>query len=167
MPQFRIRKQGRNQPTTPTRSADFGGRILTGETFILHPQLAKDTLPIGDWQLCRLLRMNDTSYPWLILVPRVADIREIIDLTESDQQRLMTEIAMLSRALRQLHTPDKINVAALGNVVPQLHVHVIARFTDDPAWPKPIWGVKQSDPFAADAANAEIARWQTVLRLAQ
>lgn len=140
---------------------------MTGENFILHPQLAADTFMIGDWPLCRLLRMNDRSYPWLILVPKIADIREIIDLGASDRQRLMSEIAQASLALRHLLTPDKINVAALGNVVPQLHVHIIARFTNDPAWPRPIWGVKQTAPFDAEGAKMEVARWQEALRPTQ
>lgn len=140
---------------------------MTAETFILHPQLTKDTMVIGDWALCRLLRMNDRTYPWLILVPKRAGIREIIDLAEDDQQQLMREIAKASHALRQIHTPDKINVAALGNVVPQLHVHVIARFTSDPAWPRPIWGVHPTEPFADADAKAEVTLWHSVLRLAQ
>jgi diadenosine tetraphosphate (Ap4A) HIT family hydrolase len=141
---------------------------LKSESFILHEQLATDTLVVGDWQLCRLLRMNDRTYPWLILVPRRPEIREIIDLGNEDQHQLMTEIGTASHALRQLHAPDKINVAALGNMVPQLHVHVIARFTSDPAWPRPIWGVQPAEPFATAAdAKHEIDRWQTVLRLPQ
>ena len=137
---------------------------MTGETFTLHQQLAKDTFVIGEWPLCRLLRMNDRGFPWLILVPRLANIREIIDLADNDQQRLMAEIAQASRALRQLLTPDKINVAALGNVVPQLHVHIIARFTSDPAWPRPIWGVKEADPFDVAGSKVEVARWQVALQ---
>lgn len=140
---------------------------MTAETFILHPQLTKDTMVIGDLSLCRLLRMNERTYPWLILVPKRADIREIIDLAEDDQLQLMREIAQVSHALRQVHTPDKINVAALGNVVPQLHVHIIARFTGDPAWPRPIWGVHPVEPFAASDAKAEVALWHGTLRLAQ
>lgn len=141
---------------------------MKSESFILHEQLATDTLVVGDWQLCRLLRMNDRTYPWLILVPRRPEIREIIDLGNEDQHQLMTEIGTASHALRQLHAPDKINVAALGNMVPQLHVHVIGRFTSDPAWPRPIWGVQPAEPFATAAdAKHEIARWQTVLRLPQ
>lgn len=140
---------------------------MTGTRFILHPQLAADTFILGDWPLCQLLRMNDRSYPWLILVPRVADIREIIDLPESDQQVLMIEIVRASRALRHLHQPDKINVAALGNMVPQLHVHIIGRFAGDAAWPRPIWGVKPADPFDAVSAAIETSRWRSALLPAQ
>lgn len=140
---------------------------MTGGTFILHQQLAKDTLVLGDWRLSRLLRMNDRTYPWLILVPKRADIREIIDLSDADQQQLTMEIAEASRALRRLLSPDKLNVAALGNVVPQLHVHVIARFTSDPAWPRPIWGVTPVVPFTDTEAATEVRRWQAALGLSQ
>ncbi len=136
---------------------------MSSSTFALHPQLSADTYEIGDWPLCRLLRMNDSNYPWLILVPKVAGIREIIDLDEDDQQRLMREIGQASRALRSLVVPDKLNVAALGNAVPQLHVHIIARFTTDPAWPRPIWGVNPPAPFGAAEAEAELARLRTAL----
>lgn len=135
---------------------------MSSSTFALHPQLSADTFQIGDWPLCRLLRMNDRTYPWLILVPKVADIREIIDLAEEDQQRLMTEIARAGRALRDLSAADKLNVAALGNAVPQLHVHIIARFKADPAWPRPIWGVNAPVPFGTAEAEAEMARLRTV-----
>lgn len=137
---------------------------MTGTRFTLDPQLAADTFALGDWPLCRLLRMNDRGYPWLILVPRVANIREIIDLPESDQQVLMSEIARASRALRQLLQPDKINVAALGNMVPQLHVHIIGRFTGDAAWPRPIWGVKPAELFDTTSAGIETSRWQSALQ---
>ena len=103
-------------------------------TFDLHPQLAADTLFLADWPLSRVLRMNDRTYPWLILVPRIGGIREIIDLEASEQQILMQEIARASEALKRLRRPHKINVAALGNMVPQLHVHVVARTKTDLAW---------------------------------
>lgn len=130
--------------------------------FSLHPQLAEDCLDLGDWPLCRLLRMNDRTYPWLILVPRIKGAREIIDLAEADQMRLMQEIARASTALKRVTQADKLNVAALGNAVPQLHVHVIARFTRDPAWPKPIWGIVPPDAFTEDTM-AETAKWRRVL----
>jgi diadenosine tetraphosphate (Ap4A) HIT family hydrolase len=138
-----------------------------GDSFVLHPQLAQDTLFLGDWPLCRMLRMNDRSYPWLILVPRVPDIREIIDLVEDDQQRLVSEIAQASRIFRKHLAPDKLNVAALGNVVPQLHVHIVARFVTDPAWPRPIWGVKPVEPFPGDEAMTAVAELRAQLGLPQ
>lgn len=130
--------------------------------FALHPQLAKDTLPIVDWPVCRVLRMNDTTYPWLILVPRRAQCREIAELSRGERHILIDEIARASQALQRECQPEKINVGALGNMVPQLHIHVIARLTSDPAWPKPVWGVKPPVLFTPDAARAEIARWRDV-----
>jgi len=120
----------------------------------LHPQLAADTVPLGDLSLARVLLMQDAHYPWLILVPRRPDARDIIDLTETEQAQLTREIAAASQALRQATSCSKLNVAALGNVVPQLHVHVIARRTDDAAWPRPVWGVVPPLPYEAAARDA-------------
>jgi len=110
------------------------------DTFALHPHLNADTFVVKELSLCRLVAMDCRAVPWLILVPRIEGVREIIDLSAADQQQLMSEIALVSRLLQTEFSPDKINVAALGNVVPQLHVHLIARFTHDAAWPKPVWG---------------------------
>ena len=118
--------------------------------FALHERLAADTIEVTRWPLSLVLLMNAHQWPWLILVPRRADIREIHELQEPDQRVLMVEIVWASRALTQLVKPHKINIGALGNVVPQLHVHVIARFTDDPAWPKPVWGTVAPEPYADD-----------------
>ena len=106
----------------------------------LHPQLEQDTEAVGDLPLSRLLVHNDANYPWLLLVPRRPGACEIIDLDEADRLQLMAEIAMASEALKAGTICDKLNVAAIGNVVPQLHVHVVARRRDDAAWPKPVWG---------------------------
>jgi diadenosine tetraphosphate (Ap4A) HIT family hydrolase len=106
----------------------------------LHPQLAKDTINIGDLPLSRVLVINDANYPWLLLVPRRIGVSEIIDLDEVEQAQLWTEFARAGRALKTVTECDKLNVAALGYVVPQLHVHVIARRRGDAAWPKPVWG---------------------------
>jgi diadenosine tetraphosphate (Ap4A) HIT family hydrolase len=135
--------------------------------FDLHPQLAQDCFDLEDWPLCRVLRFNDRTYPWLILVPMRTELREIIDLSPDNQQRLMAEIARASRAMRDLANPDKLNVATLGNMVPQLHVHVIGRRKNDPAWPKPVWGVGRPDPFAADAIAAERESWRKVFAVTQ
>jgi diadenosine tetraphosphate (Ap4A) HIT family hydrolase len=132
-------------------------------TFTLHTQLAADGLFLVDWPLCRVLRMNDAAYPWLILVPRLTDAREILDLSAADRVRLMDEIAWASQALRDACGPDKINVAALGNIVPQLHVHVIGRFASDPAWPRPVWGLAPPARFDAGDAAREIAAWRDAL----
>jgi diadenosine tetraphosphate (Ap4A) HIT family hydrolase len=132
-------------------------------TFALHPQLAADGLFLVDWPLSRVLRMNDAAYPWLILVPRLTDTREILDLSAADRVRLMDEIAWASQALKDLERPDKINVGALGNVVPQLHVHVLGRSRDDPAWPKPVWGHAAPIRFEPAVAAREIERWRAAL----
>jgi diadenosine tetraphosphate (Ap4A) HIT family hydrolase len=128
--------------------------------FELDPRLDNDTLFLTDWPLCRVLRMSDRAYPWLILVPRRTDKREIIDLSTADQALLLGEIGQACRAIKAALKPEKLNVAALGNVVSQLHVHVIGRFTDDAAWPRPIWGVQTPQPFDSDDAEVEVIQWR-------
>jgi diadenosine tetraphosphate (Ap4A) HIT family hydrolase len=132
-------------PGTPMPSDDPG--------WSLHPQLKKDTIDIGDLPLCRVLVIKDAHYPWLLLVPRRRDVVEIIDLDEVAQAQLMTEIARVGRSLKEITKCDKLNIAALGNVVPQLHVHVIARRGSDVAWPRPVWGVMP--PLAHDAEEVQ------------
>lgn len=117
--------------------------------FNLHPQLEKDCIHIADLSLCRILLANDQQYPWFILVPMVNEISEIIDLSEAQQQQLWQESARFSHLLKAAYAPDKLNVAALGNVVPQLHIHHVARFTTDAAWPAPIWGKHPTVPYGA------------------
>lgn len=112
----------------------------------LHPQLKNDTIDIGDLPLSRLLVIRDANYPWLLLVPRRPEVVEIIDLDEVEQAQLMTEVARAARALKEITKCDKLNIAALGNMVPQLHVHIIARRTSDVAWPRPVWGVAPAVP---------------------
>jgi len=102
---------------------------------------------MGRLALCRLLLMDDSQYPWFILVPERHDISEIHQLGEADRARLWEESALLSRALVKGFAPDKLNIAALGNVVPQLHVHHIARYRHDPAWPAPVWGKHPPKPY--------------------
>jgi diadenosine tetraphosphate (Ap4A) HIT family hydrolase len=131
--------------------------------FDLHPRLIAETVTVVDWPLCRVLLMNDAAYPWLVLVPRQKDIAEITDLSPEDQLVLMGEIAKASTALRALVSPHRINVAALGNMVAQLHVHVIARFTDDPAWPKAVWGAVPCVNYTADALAAKLTELRSVL----
>ena len=128
--------------------------------WMLHPQLAQDTMMVADLPLSRLLLSNDANYPWLLLVPRRPGASEIIDLGTEDQAQLMIEIARASRVLKAVTVCDKLNMAAIGNMVPQLHVHVVARRRDDAAWPKPVWG-------AAPARNydpAERERFLAALR---
>jgi diadenosine tetraphosphate (Ap4A) HIT family hydrolase len=134
-------------------------------TFALDKQLAQDTLAIIDWPMCRVLRMNDRNYPWLILVPRRPDVLEIIDLSSDDQRRLWAEVAKAAKALRHHTGAHKLNIAALGNVVRQLHVHVIGRFTTDAAWPRPIWGVAEAKRFSDQDIEREATLWRD--RLAQ
>jgi diadenosine tetraphosphate (Ap4A) HIT family hydrolase len=122
----------------------------------LHPQLAADTVPVCDLILSRLLAMNDANFPWLIVVPRRVGVSEIIDLGD-EQAALMNELSLVSRALKDETRCDKLNVAAIGNIVPQLHVHVVARRKDDAAWPKPVWGVMPRLAYAADAMERFVA----------
>ncbi len=107
----------------------------------LHPKLSELTTQVGDLALSRVLLENDSNYPWLILVPRMPGVSEIIDLDPNEQVQLLGEIDAASRALKAVATFDKLNVAALGNMVKQLHVHVIGRSTTDATWPKPVWGL--------------------------
>ena len=112
----------------------------TPKDWSLHPQLAQDTVPIGDLALARVLLAKDANFPWLILVPRRPGLIELIDLEENAQVQLLGEIAAAARALKSITECDKLNIAALGNQVAQLHLHVIARRHSDAAWPKPVWG---------------------------
>ncbi len=114
----------------------------------LHPQLEKDCIALGEFTLCSLLLLNDANYPWFILLPNRQDIREIHQLSVPDQQQLMAESMFFSQCLEQVFQPDKLNIAALGNVVPQLHIHHIARFTTDVCWPAPVWGAVASTPYS-------------------
>ena len=120
----------------------------------LHQELTKDTIDIGDLPLCRVLVIKDAHYPWLLLVPRREGATEIIDLSEIEQAQLMTEISRVARALKDVTKCDKLNIAALGNVVPQLHVHVIARRKNDVAWPRPVWGA--APPLAHGAEEVQL-----------
>jgi diadenosine tetraphosphate (Ap4A) HIT family hydrolase len=126
----------------------------------LHPQLARDAVAIGDLALSRVLVANNANWPWLLLVPRREGACEIIDLDEAEQPQLMTEIARAGRALKEVTACDKLNVAALGNVVPQLHVHVIARRAGDAGWPKPIWGAAPPIPYEPQKLEQFIAAIQ-------
>jgi diadenosine tetraphosphate (Ap4A) HIT family hydrolase len=132
-------------------------------SFALHPQLAAETIPMMDLPLCKVLLMNDRQYPWLILVPQVRDAREFTDLMPNEQQQLWAEILAVQTALRDVTRPHKLNVAALGNLVPQLHIHIIARFDYDPAWPRPVWGVLPAQPYSPMEAGEVITRLRPLL----
>jgi diadenosine tetraphosphate (Ap4A) HIT family hydrolase len=123
----------------------------------LHPQLGADTSQIGDLSLARVLLMNDANYPWLVLVPRRSDVVEIIDLDDEDQEILTREIGLLARVLKDVTQCDKLNIAAIGNIVPQLHVHVVARHRGDAAWPRPVWGAGPPRPYETPQRDRLIA----------
>jgi diadenosine tetraphosphate (Ap4A) HIT family hydrolase len=138
---------------------------MNAPTFHLDPRLAADTLDIGDLQLSRVLLMNDARFPWLVLVPRRAGLVEFLQLDRADCVALDAELRLCSLALMELHRPDKLNVAALGNVVRQFHVHVIARFETDAAWPRPVWGDTPAPSYAAAEAVARVKDLRAALRL--
>jgi diadenosine tetraphosphate (Ap4A) HIT family hydrolase len=125
--------------------------------FHLHPRLAADCRPVGDLAQCRLLVMNDRRFPWTILVPRVPDLRELHDLPAEATAAVMTEIALLSRVLGTWPGVEKVNVGALGNLVEQLHVHVVGRRAGDAAWPGPVWGAGAAEPYEPAALDAVAA----------
>lgn len=131
--------------------------------FTLHNQLAKDCVPLGDFRLCRALLMNDAQYPWVILVPRRDDVAELFQLSRIDQQSLLEEVSSVAAALAGHFSADKMNVAALGNVVPQLHLHIIVRFREDVAWPRPVWGVQPVQPYAEDALHERLQELEALL----
>jgi len=128
----------------------------------LHPQLEKDCFVLGEFSLCSLLLLNDANYPWFILLPNRENITEIHQLSTEDQQQLMTESMFFSHCLEQVFQPDKLNIAALGNVVPQLHIHHIARFTSDASWPAPVWGAVTIRPYSneqVDSVKNQLLSW--------
>lgn len=132
---------------------------MSDTPFVLDPRLAADTHWIGELELSRVLLMDDARFPWLILVPRLPDKRDLIDLARDDQHRLLDEVNRVAHVLHAIAKPDKLNVASLGNVVAQLHVHVVARYRGDAAWPRPVWGVGEREPYR----EAEIASLRGLL----
>jgi diadenosine tetraphosphate (Ap4A) HIT family hydrolase len=126
--------------------------------FEIHPQLQKDCIEFGRFELCHLLLMNDSNFPWFILVPERRGISEIYQLDEADQIQLLRESSCLARELAESFKADKMNVAALGNLVPQLHVHHIVRYTIDPAWPGPIWGRVEPVPYTDPELGRMVGR---------
>jgi diadenosine tetraphosphate (Ap4A) HIT family hydrolase len=134
-------------------------------SFTLDPRLAQDSIALGDLPLSRVLLMNDANYPWLILVPRRPNLVELIDLDDSGQATLMIEISRAARALKEITPCDKLNVAALGNTVRQLHVHVIARRASDAAGARPVWGAVPARPYAAAERERLAGALQSALDL--
>lgn len=133
--------------------------------FVLDARLAGDTHLIGDLGLSRVLLFDDARWPWLVLVPRQPGLRDLIDMARDDQHILLDEISRCAHVLHALDKPDKLNIAALGNVVAQLHVHVIARYTRDAAWPRPVWNVGERQPYATGALRQRLAGLRTALHL--
>ena len=131
----------------------------------IHPQLKNDCLILGQLELCHLLLVLDANYPWFILVPDREDITEIHQLDEPDQQQLMRESVLLSRALEAAFSPDKLNIAALGNIVPQCHVHHIVRYRTDAAWPAPVWGRVPLKEYSEDALARVVDTMKQALSL--
>ena len=121
--------------------------------FSLDPRLAADSLAVTEQALCTVRLMNDRRFPWLLLVPKRAGRVEVLDLEPADQERLWLEIRQAAAALTSLCSPDKLNIAALGNQVAQLHVHLIARSRKDAAWPAPVWGVGKAEPWGREATS--------------
>jgi len=118
--------------------------------FELHPDLIRDGIPMGQFELCQVLLINDVTYPWFVLVPRRSGISDTIDLTEDDYTKMWLESRVFSQAIMSAFAGEKSNVAALGNMTPQLHIHHIVRYKNDPAWPGPIWGKHPMQPYDAN-----------------
>lgn len=127
-------------------------------SFQLHPRLEQDCIGIGRFKLCRLLMMNDSHYPWFILVPERLDIQEIYQLTPIDRQLLIEESSYLSKNLALLYHADKMNIAAIGNLVPQLHIHHIVRYQTDKAWPAPVWGKFAAESYTEQQVAEHVRR---------
>jgi diadenosine tetraphosphate (Ap4A) HIT family hydrolase len=136
------------------------------DPFQLDSRLAADTIPVGDLALSSVLLLNDARFPWFVLVPRIGGASEVTDLTEEQSVQLMREIRIAARVMMELSRPDKVNVGALGNIVAQLHVHVVGRFRSDPAWPGPVWGHGSRTPYPDHAASALIERAATLFAAA-
>ncbi|MEY4718577.1 MAG: hypothetical protein RL563_1195 [Pseudomonadota bacterium] len=126
--------------------------------FQLHTRLSEDCFDVGRLVLSRVLMMNDRQFPWFILVPERPDIREIHQLDVADREQLMRESCALAETLTELYQPDKLNIAAIGNLVPQLHLHHVVRFQNDKAWPAPIWGKFAAEPYQETEAQFQIER---------
>lgn len=131
--------------------------------FELHPQLAADSHPVGDLALCRVLLMNDANYPWLILVPRRPAIREVYELPADEQSLLWEEVSRVGEAMMAAFKGHKLNIGALGNMVPQLHVHVLVRQQTDLAWPGPVWGRLPAQPYSSEDLQQRLSELQILL----
>ena len=126
--------------------------------FKLHPDLTRDGILVGRFPLCQVLLINDCNYPWFVLVPEREDICDTIDLTEEDHQTLWEESRVFGAGIMEAYAGEKLNVAALGNITPQLHVHHIVRYSTDAAWPGAIWGKLPLQPYPEDRLNEMLER---------
>ena len=124
--------------------------------FYLDKRLEEDTFALGDLPLCKVLLMNVSDFPWIIVVPRLPNIIEIFDLSTSQQENYRKEITYMASKMSKLYTSDKMNIASLGNIVSQFHTHIIARYKDDVAWPKPVWSLKSMKKYKKEDSIIEI-----------
>lgn len=131
--------------------------------FNLHPQLATDGIVLGDFKLCRLLLINDVQFPWFVLVPRRENVTEIYQLTADDRGQLLHESCVLAQALQEGFVADKLNIAVLGNMVSQLHIHHIVRYQNDLAWPAPVWGKVPASAYSTTQLSECVAKLKTRL----
>jgi diadenosine tetraphosphate (Ap4A) HIT family hydrolase len=131
--------------------------------FQLHPQLHTDCIFVGRFELCQLLMMNDSQYPWFILVPEIANLTELYQLTPAQRSLLMEESCFLAENLAKSFQADKMNVANIGNMVSQLHIHHIVRYRTDPAWPAPVWGKFAAVPYSQAQINERISQLKMCL----
>jgi diadenosine tetraphosphate (Ap4A) HIT family hydrolase len=131
--------------------------------FQIDPRLAGDSLEVTSLTLCQVLLLNDRRYDWLVLVPRSEGVTEVLDLSPQDQVQLWREVTLVAQVLRNAHPDRKLNIGALGNVVRQLHLHVLLRQEGDPAWPGPVWGHSPREPYTAEAGRAATERWRALL----
>lgn len=134
-------------------------------SFQLHPRLEQDCITIGRFELCRLLMMNDSQYPWFILVPERTDLQEIYQLNKTERELLTEESSYLAETLANLYQADKMNIAAIGNLVPQLHIHHIVRYQTDKAWPAPVWGKFAAAPYTEQQIADNLARVKDLLKM--
>jgi len=150
-------------PSYTARTLFMPPLMSVPHAYSLHPQLLDDSHPLFTFALSELRLMDDANYPWLVLIPRVAGAREWTELTPAQRHQLSDEIDLTARALDRVFRPFKLNIAALGNLVPQLHVHVIARFEDDPSWPAPVWGRIAARPYPPDTLIERVNALSEVL----
>lgn len=136
--------------------------IIDRMTFSLDERLQNDTYKLASWPLCEVLLMNDAQFPWFVLVPRVAQASELFHLDESQRKQLDKESVFLSTTLMDLFAGDKLNVAALGNVVNQLHIHHVVRFKNDIAWPAPIWGKQAVQAYSPEDLETRLAALSSI-----